>query len=154
MGVSRCRNLDVIDFWGHPASSFPWFFPFCLLQHPFSLGTGSCWEALRGKETSQGKRSSYEQITVGTGKPLDKGKGTIERELCNWLSIYVFQNTVSWYPTSQGDKKESFSVQACYISEKAHSTCTDRARRQHPKSCKAQAFSNTLSCHWYRGRGL
>lgn len=115
----------------------PFLPPTRLSQHPFSLGTVSCWEALRGKETSQGKRSSYEQITVGTGKPPDKGKGTTERELCNWLSMYVFQNTVSRYPTSQGDKKESFSVQACYILKKAHDTCKDRARRQRPEICTA-----------------
>lgn len=130
----------------------PFLPPTRLSQHPFSLGTVSCCEARRGKGTSQGRRSSYEQITVGTGKPPDKGKGTTERELRNWLSIYVFQNTVSQHPTSQGDKKESFSVQACYIAKKAHSTRKDRARRQRPESCTAQAFSDTLSCH-RSGRG-
>lgn len=85
----------------------------------FFTGTISWGEARWGRETSQGKGSCYEKITVDTGKPSDKGEGTTETELRNWLSIYVFQNTVSRYPTSQGDKKESFSVKACYISKKA-----------------------------------
>lgn len=108
--------------------------PLCLLPGSVSIIFPGDHKLPRSPERKRDFR--YEQITVDTGKPSDKGEGTTETELCNWLSIYVFQNTVSRYPTSQGDKKESFSVKACYISKKA---CWYFARTEqegnNPESC-------------------
>lgn len=149
MGVSRCRNLDVIDFWGYSPSSFPWFSLSASYQAQsasFLLGDS---KLLRSTERERDFPGKKKQLWADHSRDWEATwqRHHRERELCNWLSIYVFQNTVSQYPTSQGDKKESFSVQACYIAKKAHGTRKDRARRQRPKSCTAQAFSDTLSCH-------